>query len=117
MDTISIQGFEVQARVGVPDEERAHPQRILIDLALGLDLKEAGRRDRVEATVDYAKVAEEVKRLVESRSFHLVEAIAESVAELILNRFKVAEVCVKVRKFSVPATKSVGVQLVRHTPD
>lgn len=113
MDTVFIQGLEVQACVGVPDEERAHPQRVLMDLKLELDLKEAGKQDWVEATVDYAAVAEGVKRLVEGRSFRLVEAIAESVAELLISRFNVARVSVKVRKFSVSGTKSVGVQLVR----
>lgn len=117
MDAVFIQGLEVQAHLGVSDEERSRLQRVLIDLQLGLDLKEAASCDRVEATVDYAALAQEVKRLVEGRPFQLVEAMAESVANLILHRFAVAEVNVKIRKFSVPGAESIGVQLVRHTPD
>lgn len=113
MDAVFLQGLEVQARLGVPDEERSRPQRVLIDLELGLDLKNAGRGDDVAQTIDYAQVAQEVKHLVQGRSFKLVEAVAESVAAFIVDRFPVAEVCVKVRKFSVPGTESVGVSLVR----
>jgi len=86
---------------------------VLVDLELNLDLRKAGRSDRVEHTVDYAAVAREVKRLVEDRPFILVEAMAESAARLIAKKFRVKSVRVRLRKFSVPGTKSVGVEIVR----
>ena len=108
-----MEGLVCQIRVGVSAEERAKPQKILIDLDLGLDLSRAGRNDRVQETVDYAAVAQEVKQWVEERSFSLVEAVAESAAEIILTRFSVERVTVRVRKFSVPGTSSVGVEITR----
>ena len=97
----------------MPDAERRKRQKILIDLELGLDLRKAGRSDRVEQTADYAAVSREVKDLAESRPFKLVEAIAESAAALVLDRFRVREVSVRIRKFSVPGTCSVGVEISR----
>lgn len=114
MDRIAIEGLECSVRVGVPEAERVHPQRILLDLELGMDLTDAGRTDRLEHTVDYAAVCAEVKRLAESRPFRMVEAIAESVAELVLEKFLPAEVRVRVRKFSVPGAGSVGVEILRN---
>jgi len=97
----------------VPAAERAKRQKILLDIELGLDLRKAGRSDRVEQTVDYAAVAREVKKLAEGRPFVLAEAIAESAAGLLLKKFRVRTVTVRVRKFSVPGTKSVGVEISR----
>ncbi len=113
MDYIHIEKLECRAHVGVPFAERRKRQTIHLDIALGCDLKKAGKRDDVRATVDYAAVAASVKKFVESGSFCLVEAIAEKVAELILARFALKEVRVRVRKFSVPGTAGVGVEILR----
>ena len=113
MDAVLIKGLVCRAHVGVPAPERRKRQKVLLDLELGLDLRKAGQSDRVDQTVDYAAVAREVKGLVEGRPFVLVEAMAESVAGLVLGRFPIKEVTVRVRKFSVPGTRSVGVEIQR----
>ena len=112
-DLILIEGLVCRAHVGVPEAERRKRQKILIDLELGLDLRKAGRSDRVEQTVDYAAVAREVRKSAEGGSFVLAERIAEAAAERVLERFKVKQVTVRVRKFSVPGTSSVGVEITR----
>ncbi len=113
MDKVRIKALVCLARVGVPEWERNKRQKILIDLELGLNLKKAGKSGRVEHTVDYAAVSREVKKLAEGEPFVLVEAIAESAAERVLAKFKVKQVTVRVRKFSVPGTTSVGVEITR----
>ena len=113
MDKILIKALECMAHIGVPAAERRRKQRILLDLVLELDLKKAGRQDRVEATLDYAAVTAEVQRIVRQKSFRLVEALAEQTAEMILKKFQPDSVTVRVRKFSVPGARSVGVEIVR----
>ena len=113
MDKIRIVGLKVFAHVGVPAAERLKRQRVLVDLELELDLRKAGREDRVSATVDYAAVASSVKRHIERKSFRLVEAMAEESAKLVLDRFHPRAVWVRIRKFSVPSAESVGVELNR----
>lgn len=113
MDKILIKALRCMAHVGVPAAERRRRQKILLDLELALDLKTAGRQDRVEATLDYAAVAAEVQRMVRQKSFRVVEALAEQVAEIVLRKFKPASVRVRVRKFSVPEARSVGVEISR----
>ena len=113
LDWVVIEELECRARVGVAEEERRTRQRLLIDLELGLELRKAGQRDRVEETVDYAAAAQAVRRFAEAGSFHLVEAVAEGAAALVLERFPIKEVRVRVRKFSVPGACSVGVTISR----
>lgn len=113
MDRVLVEGLAVRARVGVQEWERRRRQKVLLDLELALDLRKAGRRDRVEETVDYAAVARAAKRTAEGKSYRLVEALAEAVAAEILAGFSVREVRVRARKFSVPGACSVGVEITR----
>lgn len=113
MDWIHIRGLRCWARVGVGEEERRRRQEVRIDLDLGKDLRKAGRSDRVAETVDYAEVARQVRRLVEAHPFHLAEAMAEGIADQVLQQFNPREIRVSVRKFSVLGTESVGVEITR----
>ncbi len=114
MDWVVIEELECRAHVGVHEDERRARQRVLIDLELGLDLRKAGQRDRVEETLDYAAVAQAVRRFAEAGTFRLAEAVAEGAAAVVLERFPpVKEVRVRVRKFTVPGARSVGVALIR----
>ncbi len=113
MDKIIIEALECKARVGVPEAEREQPQRIVIDIELSLDLKEAGRSDSMTQTLDYAAVAERAKQICASKPFLLVEALAESIADALLLEFRPKELRLRARKFSVPGAASVGVEITR----
>ncbi len=113
MDRLLIEELQVQARIGVTPKERSRPQRILVDLELELDLRRAGREDRVEWAVDYGEVARQVRGFLRQRTFHLAEAAAEGVAQLLLDRFQLRGVRARVFKFTVPGASRVGVEVVR----
>lgn len=113
MDRILIEALRCRAFVGVSRAERRRRQPLLLDLSLELNLRQAGRLDQVRKTVDYAAVVRQVRGCVEGRPFVLVEAVAEAVADVVLKRFKPRRVQVRVRKFSVPGTHSVGVEVTR----
>lgn len=116
-DRIVIEGLRCWAHVGVPEEERRHRQRLLLDITLETPLARAGRTDHVRATVDYAAAALLAKRIAEGKPYRLVEAIAESVAAALLRVFPaVHSVTIRIRKFSVPQAESVGVEITRSRP-
>src|SRR5579883_1235128 len=86
-DVIRLLGIQCRVRVGVPERERRRPQKILIDLDLETDVREAARRDDFRLAVDYWAAEKTVREAVEAKPWVLVEAIAEGVAALILARF------------------------------
>lgn len=95
--------MEFEGRHGVGDEERADLQSFELDVELTLDLREAGTSDDLEQTVDYSTVFERCRTIVEERSFHLLEGIAEAVAADLLSGFpRLESVIVRVRKPGVP---------------
>ena len=90
--------LRLQARVGVGEEERARPQRVVLTLELHLDLSRAGASDDLADTVDYEAVCELAARIAGSRPFDLIEAMAEEVAAALLEHARVSEARVRVRK-------------------
>jgi 7,8-dihydroneopterin aldolase/epimerase/oxygenase len=94
--TIELAGLEVFGRHGVGEDERREGQQLLYDV--WLEVGEAGSSDRIEDAVDYRDVAACVREVSDSRSFHLLEALAAAVAEALLERFGVPHVRVRVRK-------------------
>jgi len=115
-DRIRLVGMAFFGHHGVDPEERRLGKKFFLDLELALDLREAGRRDDITATVDYAQVYAAVCEVQQSRQFLLLEGLAEAVAGCILERFPVARVLVRVRKPEVPlggVVDHVEVEIVR----
>ena len=98
-DRILLDGMVFQARHGVHDHEKVTAQRFEVDVELRLDLQPAGLEDDLERTLDYGRVYETVRTIVESTTFNLIEALAEAIAHELLADFPaLEEVVVRVRK-------------------
>lgn len=113
MDQLRIHGLELWLRVGCTEEERAFPQRIELDVALELDLRKAGRTDDIAKSIDYAAVADALKKELTPKTFRLAEAVAEQAADQILWRFKPAAVVVRLKKRALPGIDWAGVEIRR----
>lgn len=86
-DWVSLSKFRLQAVIGVYPHERLHPQPVDIDLAMQLDTRAAAVTLNLAKSVDYAKVARDLRLLLQGASFHLLETAAEAVAALLLAPF------------------------------
>jgi 7,8-dihydroneopterin aldolase/epimerase/oxygenase len=113
MDAIEIQELEVFYRVGVPEAERAHPQRLLLCVRMELDFTKAAQSDALEETVDYYSVSQHLLGFGSGRSWRLIEKLAVDLAEFLLARFKLRRVEVEVRKFIIPEAGHVAVRVMR----
>ncbi len=102
-DRITLRNMAFYAYHGVRPSEMEQGQRFFVDVDLFMDLRPAGETDDIRLTADYQGVFETVKEHVEGKRFHLLEALVESVAQAILDRFKSVErVNIRVRKPSTP---------------
>ena len=113
MDKITICDLEVFCRIGVPDEERAKPQRLLVSVELELDFAKAAAGDDLAGTIDYHAVAQRLAAFGAGGSWKLIETLAVDVAEMVLAEFKPQAVGVEVKKFAVPGAKSVSASVRR----
>jgi dihydroneopterin aldolase len=101
-DRIVLSRMRFDGRHGVTEAEGARPQPFEIDVELVIDLQAAGIEDDLERTIDYSRVFEVCRDLVEATTFRLLEAIAEGIAHEILVAMPVDEVGVRVRKMQPP---------------
>ena len=113
MSKITIVDLEVFYCVGVTNEERAKPQRLLLTVDMDYDFSSASVSDRIEKTINYQKVAEDLIKFGEGRSWKLLEKLVANIAELILNQYGPEEVLVEAKKFSIPQARYVSVSLTR----
>jgi 7,8-dihydroneopterin aldolase/epimerase/oxygenase len=112
-DRIRIESLELSAHIGVPDEERAHAQRLTVSLVLEPIRDFRALDDRLENTVDYFVLAECVKALSQARPRYLIETLAEEIAGELLARFPLQAVEIELRKFILPDTAFVAVLIRR----
>ncbi len=113
MSQISIVDLEVFYRVGVPDAERAQPQRLLLTVVLESDFSAAAKSDSIVDTIDYYSVTQKLLKFGEGREWKLIEKLAADIAGLILAEFKPPAVTVEVKKFIIPQARHVAVSLTR----
>ena len=100
-----LHNIRLEGRHGFYDHELETPQPFEVDVELTLNLQPAGIDDDLGKSVDYGRIYEIVRQVVESASFRLLEALAEAISHEILSEFPVVEVGVRVRK---PAVKLGG---------
>ncbi|HXF47163.1 MAG TPA: dihydroneopterin aldolase [Burkholderiaceae bacterium] len=114
LDLIFIEGLQAQTVIGIHDNELQVPQTVSIDLAAGVPRALACSTDRLGDTIDYGAVRAAVLQLLQTHRVQLLEALAEQIAQLLLERFGahwVRVVAVKPRKFD--DVDAVGVALER----
>ena len=87
---------------GVNPEERKVGQSFTVDLQVYGDFRVAGRSDNLEDTLDYSELYRLTKDVVEGEPHNLLEWVAETIAQRILESFKVTAVTVRVTKPSPP---------------
>ena len=76
MDTITICDLEVFYCVGVPDEERAKPQRLLLTVEMEHDFRAAASEDELADTIDYHAVTQRLRAFGDGVHWHLIETLA-----------------------------------------
>ena len=118
LDLIFIEGFTGETVIGIHASELHRPQPLVIDLHAGLPRSRACDTDRIVDTIDYGEVRARLRRLLVEHRLQLLEAFAETVAEILLVEFGASWVRVKVvkpRKFD--DVEAVGVQIERTRAD
>lgn len=99
MDSIEIRDLELYCHHGVFKEENVLGQKFLVTLTLYMDTRPAGETDDLGRSINYADVAQFVKKEMEQKNFRLIEAAAEQLARGILLHFsRIERVAVEIKK-------------------
>lgn len=101
-DRIVIEGVSAHGRHGVLDFEKREGQTFVVDVAMEVDLSQAGRSDDLSHTVNYAEVAAAVVARITGPPFDLIERLAEVIADDVLANELIESVEVVVHKPEAP---------------
>ena len=111
-DEIHIEQLDVFTRIGVPEEERANPQRLTVSISFW-PYQPGDLADHIERTVNYSTVAEETKSFLRDQSVNLIETMADRLASHLLKSFPIQKVTIELRKFALQDAKYVSVTVTR----
>lgn len=113
MAKITIHDLEVFFHIGVPDEERLKPQRLLLTIEMDHDFRAAAANDDIAETINYYDVSQKIIALGNGRSWKLIEKLASDVADLVLTGHRPTAVTVTVKKFPIPQAAQISVTLTK----
>ncbi len=114
MDIIYLHNVQIETVIGIFAWERRVKQTVSFDLDMATDVRKAAASDSIQDTLDYKKVAKRLIEFVGQSEFHLVETLAERVAELVLKEFSVSWVRLRLNKQgAIRGARDVGVIIER----
>src|SRR4051812_13980983 len=100
--TIEIVGLSLYTHHGVEAAEREVGQRLIFDLSFEVGECDATVTDRVEDTVDYADVCQQVALAAQERSYKTLERLCSAVADRMIDRYGAEAVTVRATKPEPP---------------
>ncbi len=101
-DVIRLHGLSFYGYHGNSAAEKETGRMFEIDCELEIDLAEAGHSDQLKDTIDYSAVYATIKDIAVNKSFALLEGLASELTTLLLDKFPVYRVTLKVRKLHPP---------------
>jgi FolB domain-containing protein len=112
-DFINIKGLRLVTKIGVPEEERAIPQSLKVDVAIELSSIVEEVDDRLDLTIDYYRVSQRLREVASSGERKLIETLAEELAAAVLAFDGVFEVTIELQKFILADCESVSAVITR----
>ena len=114
MDIVYLNDLRIDTVVGIYEWERRTRQTVILDIEMGADISKAAETDDISHTIDYKAVAKRLFSFVGESEFELVEKLAEGVATILLEEFKVPWCRVRLnKKGAVRGVRDVGVIIER----
>ena len=117
LDVIFIEGFTGETVIGIDTGELHAAQPVQIDVHAGIARARACDTDSIADTIHYGVVRERLRRLLREHRVQLLEALAETIAAILIREFGAAWVRVRVAKpHKFDDVAGVGVQIERWAP-
>lgn len=118
MDRIFLSELKVETIIGYYEWERQVRQTVLVDLEFATDVAAAARHDDISRTLNYKGVAKRTLQFVGESKFHLLETLAERLAEVLVREFDLAWLKVTLHKpGAIRSSRDVGIVIERRRDD
>ena len=96
---VSVQDLGFETILGAFSFERERPQPVRLSFSLWMDFSGIAQSDSLEATVDYAKLSEDLVAFIQTSRFTLVETLVYRSAQRLLEKSpNISAVWVRIEK-------------------
>ena len=106
--SLRLEDLEVWTRIGVPEIERAKPQKLLVSLQFSIAPPQS---DEIGATINYAIVAEQIQHFAKTHSYQLLESFNQNLADFLQKKFSITKLKLTIKKFILPDCRWVAITL------
>ncbi len=114
MDIIYLNDLRIDTVIGIYEWERRTKQTVIFDIEMAADIRKAAQSDNIDDTLSYKTVAKRLISYVSTSEFELIETLAEKVAEILLDEFKVPWCRLRLNKRgAVRGVRDVGIVIER----
>ena len=111
---VFVRDLECQALIGIYEQEKLKPQRIIINIDLSVHETDGPMSDEISHVVSYEIIAKKVESILAEGHINLVETLCEKIAQSCLKDKRVLAARVRVEKPDIiPNARSVGVEIER----
>ena len=111
MEKIIIEELSVNVSIGTTEKERSKKQKILVSIEILPEAKYDTINDDIDQTINYSSVRKDIKMLMRTEHFQLIETVAKRIAQLLKSNYNIRSVTVCVKKFPYRDTKYVSYML------
>ena len=109
--TLSLVDLKLLCRVGVPDQERAKPQKLLCTAVFPVpNFKKAAQNDSLEHTVNYYDLSQLLQETAQAKERKLIETLATDLAQSTFAAFPIPWIDLELKKFILPETRHISFQ-------
>ena len=109
--TLSLVDLKLLCRVGVPDQERAKPQKLLCTAVFPVpNFKKAAQNDSLEHTVNYYDLSQLLQETAQAKERKLIETLAADLAQSTFAAFPIPWIDLELKKFILPETRHISLQ-------
>ena len=109
--TLSLVDLKLLCRVGVPDQERAKPQKLLCTAVFPVpNFKKAAQNDSLEHTVNYYDLSQLLRKTARAKERKLIETLAHDLAQAAFTHFPIPWIDLELKKFILPETRHISFQ-------
>jgi len=115
MDKMYIRDLTLSCIIGTKPHERRRKQKVIINVVLECDLRKAGKSDRLDDTINYKTLLEDIVSVAGGRKIFLIERLAKKISDVCLKDRGVKAVTVRIEKPSALAHAAGAAVEIRRT--
>ncbi|MCR3756156.1 MAG: dihydroneopterin aldolase [Candidatus Westeberhardia cardiocondylae] len=113
MDILFIKKLTILSYIGIYEWEKKHLQKITIDIKIRINNTKKNKNN-TKKFINYINIVNTIMLFMKNKHFYLIEDVAEKIATMLIKKFQLSWLQLKISKPSaIPQAKNVSYLITR----